>query len=394
MENLQISNLVMDKYPLLQEIRRHIHQNPELSFEEYETSKFIREKLNSFGIDYQVVTPTGTVALIGSGNKCVALRADIDALPIIEETNLDFASKNLGVMHACGHDMHTAMLLVTAKILKENENLLNGCVKLIFQPGEEKIPGGASLMIEQGVLENPKPDVIFAQHIYPSEKCGTISVTDGPVLASADELYWTIKGKGSHAAQPHIGRDAILASAQLINYYQTLLTKFKNPLDAGVLSVTSIHGGSATNIFPDEVKMMGTLRSYNDSWRKEIHEILMENSQKVAALYGCSCELEILKGYPPVINDSKITEFAKNTASELFGNESTLKFEPKMWAEDFAYFAQQIPACFWLLGVKPDGVDVMPPLHNSKLSPDERAMTNGVKMFLATTFNYLNSELV
>lgn len=392
MEYTKISKLALDKFPLLKEIRRQFHQYPELSFNEFETSKFIREQLTSYGIDFNILTPTGTVALIGKGDTCVALRADIDALPITEDTNLDFASKNLGVMHACGHDFHAAMLLVTAKILKENENKLNGCVKLIFQPGEEKIPGGASLMIEQGVLENPRPDVIFAQHIYPSEKSGTISISEGPILASADELYWTINGTGSHAAQPHIGRDAILASAQLINYYQSVLTKFKNPLDAGVLSVTSIHGGSATNIFPDEVKMMGTLRSFNDDWRNYVHELLIENTHKIVSLYGCTCEFEIRKGYPPVVNDSKATEYARKTAQELFGDKLTLKFEPKMWAEDFAYYAQQIPACFWLLGVIPQGSDSLPPLHNAKLSPDENAMTNGVTMLLASTFNYLNSR--
>ena len=377
-----------DVFPYIREIRRQIHQNPELSFMEFETAALIREKLTELGIEYQVVAKTGTVALIGSGSPCVALRADIDALPIVEETGLEFASKNLGVMHACGHDMHASMLLAAAKIFKENESELRGTVKLIFQPGEEKLPGGAKIMIEEGVLENPKPDVIFAQHIFPSERTGTISVAGGPVMASADELYWTITGKGSHAAQPHIGRDAILAAAQLVNYYQTVMTKYNNPFDAGVLSVTSIHGGSATNIFPNEVKMMGTLRAYNIVWREFIHKLLIENSQNLASLYDCTCELEILKGYPPIINDYKTSDFVRMIAQKTIGEHKTLAFEPKMWAEDFAYFAERIPACFWFLGVKPDYIDEMPPLHNSKLNPDESAMISGVTMLVSATVNY------
>lgn len=379
-------------YPEIVDFRRHIHRYPELSFVEFETADFIRKKLTEFGVNYKIMAKTGTVATIGKGSPCVALRADIDALPIFEENDIEFASKNDGVMHACGHDMHTAMLLAAAKIFKMYESEIAGTIKLIFQPGEEKLPGGATIMIQEGVLENPKPDVIFAQHIYPSERTGTISLAGGPVLASADELYWTITGKGAHAAQPHIGRDAILASAQLINYYQHLITKYTNPLDSGVLSVTSIHGGSATNIFPPEVKMMGTLRAYNIKWREEIHELLVTNSQKIAELYGCECNLEIIKGYPPIINDYKTSDFVKNIAKKTVGESMTLDFEPKMWAEDFAYFAERIPACFWLLGVRPDNMSEMPPLHNSKLNPDENAMLSGVKMLVASTLSYINEN--
>lgn len=388
--NIELINKICENvFPDLISMRRHIHKNPELSFQEFNTAEFIRAKLTEFGIDFQTLANTGTVATVGKGNKCIAFRADIDALPILEETNLEYASINDGVMHACGHDMHTAMLLAAAKLLKENESLLNGVVKLIFQPGEEKIPGGAIMMIEEGVLQNPKPEMVFAQHIFPSEKSGTISIESGPVLASADELYWTIRGKGSHAAQPHIGRDAILVASQLINHYQTLMTKYRNPLDSGVISVTSIHGGSATNIFPDEVKMMGTLRAYNDKWRYEMHNLLIENSRKIAELYDCSCEVEIMKGYPPLVNNPNVAELARGVAVELLGEQYALQFEPKMWAEDFAYFAQQVPACFWLLGVKPEELDEMPPLHNAKLNPDENAMVNGVKMFVATALKCL-----
>lgn len=379
-------------FPLTRVLRRHIHQNPELSFVEYKTAEFIRTKLAGFGIDFITMANTGTVAHIGTGDVCVALRADIDALPIIEETGLDFASLNPGVMHACGHDMHTSMLLAAAKILKDNESLLKGTVKLIFQPGEEKLPGGAKIMIDEGVLENPKPAAIFGQHIYPSKKSGTISVAGGPVFASTDELYWTVKGRGTHAAQPHLGSDAILASSQLINYYQTILTKFKNPLDSCVLSVTSIHGGSATNIFPEEVKMMGTLRTYNEVLRTEIHDILMNNSEKMAQLYGCSCLVDIVRGYPALINNHELAALVKEAAINTVGAQNTLDFEPIMWAEDFAYYSTKIPACFWMLGVRPENLSEMPPLHNSRLNPSEEAMINGTAMLVSSAINFLNNK--
>jgi amidohydrolase len=262
----------------LQNIRRTIHRNPELSFQEFETSNFIKQKLGEWGIEHREIGGTGVVAHIGNGDNCVALRADIDALPIHEETGLEYSSQNPGVMHACGHDMHTTMLLGAAYRLKQIENELKGVVKLIFQPGEEKLPGGAKLLIENGVLENPRPGAIFGQHINPGESVGKISLAPGYVMASADELYITVKGKGSHAAQPHIGNDAILAASHLVQYYQTMVSKMKNPLDSGVISITAVNGGSANNIFPSEVKMLGTMRAFNQDWRNYIHEIIEEKN--------------------------------------------------------------------------------------------------------------------
>ena len=261
-------------FPKLQKLRRKIHSNPELSFVEFETCKFIQNELSELGIESKVIGNTGVVATIGKGNQCVGLRADIDALPIKEETGLEFASLNEGVMHACGHDMHTTMLIGAAEILKKNEDSLGGIVKLIFQPGEEKLPGGASILIEEGVLENPKVDAIFGQHIYPGESEGTISLNSGPVMGAPDELYFTIKGTSTHAAQPHLGHDPIVAASQLIVHFKTLMTKYKDPIEAGVLSITSIKGGNSTNIIPDDVKLMGTLRSFNEQWRTEMHRLI------------------------------------------------------------------------------------------------------------------------
>ena len=372
------------------QFRRHIHANPELSFQEFKTTEFIKSVLNKYGIENYSITETGVIGIIGKGEKCVALRADIDALPINEETGLDFCSMNDGIMHACGHDMHTAMLLAAAIILKKHEPELSGTVKLIFQPAEEKIPGGAKIMIDNGVLENPAPSAVFGQHIYPETESGTISLADGLIMASADELYWTIKTKSGHAAQPHLCNDVILASSQLVVYLQSLMTKFRDPLNPGVLSVTSMHGGSATNVYPDELKMMGTFRSYNNDWRMEMHKLIESKSKEVCAFYNTECEVEIKKGYVPVINDKNTTEFAKQTAINLFGEDKVLEFIPKMWGEDFGYYSQKVPSTFWFLGVKPKDKDI-PGLHNSKMIPEEEAMLSGTEMMVKVAIDYLNS---
>lgn len=358
--------------------RRIIHANPELSCQEFATSAYVCDTLGKLGIEYHKCTETGVVGIIGKGDDCIALRADIDALPIYEETGLEFASKNVGVMHACGHDMHTAILLGVAQILKEMESELNGTIKLIFQPSEELLPGGAIQMINAGVLENPRPKMVFGQHIEPSMPSGTLHFASGPVMASADEIYWTLRGKGSHAAQPHLGNDPISAAAAIINHFQTMLNKNKNPLKPAVLSIASINGGSATNIFPEEVKMKGTLRTFDDELRSDLQKLIDEHSLSISSLFGVDCEIEIRKGYPPLINDPIATDFAKSSAEKILSKEKVFDFEPKMWAEDFAYFAKNVPSVFWFLGAKPIEQQEIIPLHNSKLSPDEQAMINGV----------------
>jgi len=376
-------------FPKIRDYRRTIHQKPELSFQEYETCKFIQAKLTELGIESKVIANTGVVALIGKGERCVGLRADIDALPIEEETGLEFSSQNSGVMHACGHDMHTSMLLGAAEILKKQEHSLNGVVKLMFQPGEEKLPGGAGIMIKEGVLENPKVNAVFGQHIFPEENVGVVSMKEGPVMGSADELYWEITGKSAHAAQPHLGSDPILAASQLVVYYQTLMTKYRDPLTAGVLTVAAFNGGTATNIIPDKVFLKGTMRAYNLNWREQMHELLMTRSQMITEAYGCQCDLKIIKGYPPVINHKSTTEIAEKTAIKLFG--SVKEFTPKMWGEDFAFYSQVVPATFWFVGVKPENMEIMPALHNSKINPVEEAMINGMAMLAQTAIEYLNS---
>lgn len=371
--------------------RRFLHSNPELSFKEYKTSAYIKDHLNKLQISFEEIGETGVIAQIGSGDSCVALRADIDALPISEETGLDFTSCNPGVMHACGHDMHTAILLGAAEILKANEADLGGIVKLIFQPAEEKLPGGASILIDKGVLENPRPGAIFGQHVYPGAPGGKISLASGPIMASADELYWNIRAVSCHAAQPQLGTDAILASSQLIINLHSLVNKSRNPINPGLISITSVHGGTAPNIFPGEVKLMGTLRSFDNDWRLKFHEIIMNVSKNICEMYGCTCEVDIVKGYPPLINNNQTTDLAKNVAEDVFGMENVLEFEPKMWAEDFAYYTQKIPGTFWFLGVRPEGTDSMPGLHNSTFNPSEDAIRTGTAMLVVSALKYLGS---
>lgn len=367
-------------------IRRQLHQIPETAFNEFKTTDLIEEELSNLDIDYFRLTDTGVIGIIGDISKpCIALRADIDGLPIHEETSLPYSSIHDGKMHACGHDFHTAILLGAAKYLKSIESELNVCVKLILQPAEEMIPGGAKTLIAKGVLTNPTPIFVFGQHIHPSIATGRIEMCSGPIMASSDELYWTIKGKSSHAATPHLGSDPILASSYLITHLQTLITKFRNPLSPGVISITSIHSGSATNILPDEVKLMGTFRAYNNEWRFKALEKIEHISEQVSEIYGCKSIFEPKLGFPAVINDENATAIAQQAAINTVGIENFAICEPMMWGEDFAYYGEKIPSCFWFLGV--NNSENMPALHNSKLSPDEAALSLGTKMMINVVLN-------
>ncbi len=377
--------------PKLLENRRYLHRFPELSFFEFQTAEYIEAQLAESGIQSKRIAQTGVVAQIGRGERCVALRADIDALPIQEKTELAFASENHGIMHACGHDCHTAMLLAAASILKENENSLGGIVKLLFQPGEEKVPGGASLMIAAGALANPTPEVIFGQHVFPEAETGTISTAKGMMMASADELYWTLIGKGAHAAQPHRGNDPILAAAELIQHLQSLITKSRNPLMPGLLAITSIHGGTATNIIPEVVEMKGTLRSFDDTWREFMLQEIISRTEKICCLSGVKGECNVVRGYPAVWNDPKSTEFVQDISRKVVGSKNTLSFEPKMWGEDFGYYGKHIPATFWMLGVKKIGFEDIPGLHNPNFIPDEEALPIGAALMAAAAISWLEN---
>jgi len=383
----------------MRSMRRALHRNPELSFQEYETSKFIQARLTELNIPFQVMAETGVVAHIGAGDRCVALRADIDALPIHEESGVEYTSTKPGVMHACGHDAHTAMLLGAAQILKERETAqgassLGGVIKLIFQPGEEMSPGGASIMIREGVLQNPRPEAIFGQHVNPDATCGTAAFVGGMMLASTDELYWKLHGKSGHAAQPHNATDPVLMAAHLITQLQTLIARRLNPFAPGVLSICSIHGGHATNVIPDVVELSGTLRSMNQAWREEALRAIEAHSLELAAspLYGGGrCELSIVRGYPPLINNDETTAFARTAAQHLIGATNVEDFEPKMWGEDFAYYTHEIPGTFWMLGIRPPHLEATPGLHNSKFIVDENALPIGAALLVNAALTRLAS---
>lgn len=365
------------------EIRRHLHAHPELSYQEFETSKFVQSKLEEFGIPFTVIATTGVVGLIkgkNPGKRIFAIRADMDALPILEENDVPYKSKNKGVMHACGHDVHTTCLLGAAKILHELKNEWEGTIKLIFQPGEEKNPGGASYMIKEGVLDNPKPSGIIAMHVHTGMPVGKMSFRSGKVMASADELYFTIKGKGGHAASPHLCVDPVLIASQLIISLQQVVSRNSNPFNPSVLSITSIHGGATTNVIPNEVKLMGTFRAMDETWRAEAHELITKISTDLVHSMGGEVDIHIDKGYPAVINNEQLNDAARNAAAEFLGNENVEETELRMGAEDFGYYAQQIPACFYRVGVMNKEKGIISGVHTPTFNIDENAIEIGMGM--------------
>ena len=363
------------------DVRHHLHAHPELSFKEFETSEFVQEKLKSWNIDYKILATTGVVGIIkgkNPGEKVIALRADMDALPINELNDVEYKSKNNGVMHACGHDVHTTCLLGAAKILNELKEEWSGTVKLIFQPGEEKNPGGASILIKEGVLENPSPAAIFALHVNPGLPVGKLSFRSGMVMASADEIYITIRGKGGHAAAPHLTADTILVASQLVVNLQQVVSRMNNPFNPSVLSITSIQGGNTTNVIPSEVKLIGTFRAMNEEWRFKAHDLIRKICKNTAEMGGAEMDVHIDVGYPFVINDEKLTDMAKRKAIEFAGNENVEETEMRMGAEDFAFYSHRIPACFFRLGVGNIEKKIISGVHTPTFNIDEAAIENGI----------------
>jgi hippurate hydrolase len=379
----KIKALAKQYAPAFIEIRHHLHANPELSYQEFETSRFVQDKLTSFGIPFEVKATTGVVGLIKGKNpdkRIIALRADMDALPIKEENDVPYKSKNEGVMHACGHDVHTTCLLGAAKILSELKDEWEGTVKLIFQPGEEKNPGGASLMIKDGVLENPRPQGILALHVHTMMEVGQLSFRGGQVMASADEIYITVKGKGGHAASPHLTVDPILISSHLVIALQQLISRNNNPFNPSVLSITSFNGGNTTNVIPNEVKLMGTFRAMNEEWRFKAHELITTLCNNLVTAMGGTVDLHIDVGYPCVMNNEQLTANAMAKAAEYAGAENVSETELRMGAEDFGYYAQQIPACFYRLGTMNKAKGITAGVHTPVFNIDENAIEVGMGM--------------
>ena len=372
------------------EIRRHIHQNPELSFEEYKTSAFIAEQLDKWGISYKTgYVKTGIVALIEPDkpvDKCIGLRADMDALPIQEANEVSYKSVNDGIMHACGHDVHTAMLLGAAKIIQENRNELNVAVKLIFQPGEEKLPGGANLMIQEDVLKHPEVSEIYALHVFPELEAGKIGMKAGMYMASCDEIRMTVKGKGGHGAMPHQNIDPILISSHLIVSLQQIVSRNCPPQIPCVLSFGRIEGLGATNIIPEEVKIEGTFRTMNEAWRKTAHERIKAQSKALVESMGGTINVDIQVGYPYLENDPDLTAKARAKAVNILGADNVVELPIRLTGEDFAYFSQQIPATFIRIGVKNEARNIVYPVHNKRFDIDESAMQIGIQTLLAQIF--------
>lgn len=372
-------------------IRRHIHEYPELSFQETNTALFVEKKLHEFGIDTVRCTPTGIVAIIYPENthekmECIALRADIDALPIKENTGLTYASKNDGIMHACGHDVHTATLLGVAKIVQQNRNKLTKIVKFIFQPGEELLPGGASLMIKEGVLNNPKVDRIIALHVFPELEVGKVGFKSGMYMASTDELHVTIEGKGGHAAMPHQVIDPIVIASSIVLNLQQIVSRKCDPKIPCVLSFGHFEGIGATNVIPDAVHLKGTFRTMDEAWRNEAHLLIKKQIEEMSIAMGGKAIVDIRKGYPFLVNDEKITENAREIAKKIIGADNVVELPIRMTAEDFSYYSQEVSACFFRLGVRNQAKKAIYGVHNNQFAVDEDAMLTGMIVFLGIVF--------
>jgi hippurate hydrolase len=379
----KIKTLAHTIAPDLIGIRHHLHANPELSYQEFKTSAFVQEQLSSMNIAFEVKATTGIVAIIKGQNpesRVIALRADMDALPIVEENDVPYKSVNNGVMHACGHDVHTTVLLGAARILNDLRLEWDGTIKLFFQPGEERNPGGASYMIKEGVLENPRPAGIVALHVHPGLDVGKLSFRKGRVMASADEIYITIRSKGGHAAAPHLTADTVLIASQLIVSLQQIISRNNSPISPSVLSICSIQGGNTTNVIPSEVKLMGTFRAMDETWRYKAHELIKKQAIGLVESMGAEIDLHIDIGYPTVDNDPAFTEAAWQLANDYMGKQNVEETELRMGAEDFGYYTQVIPGCFFRLGVRNESKGIIHQVHTPKFDIDESAIEIGAGM--------------
>jgi len=378
----RIKQLSSKYFKEINEIREHLHANPELSFKEHNTSKYVQQKLKEYGIDFQAgYVETGIIGLIKGKNpasKSIALRGDMDALPIIEDSSAAYCSKNKGIMHACGHDVHTSCLLGAAKILKQLENEFEGTIKLIFQPGEERLPGGAKLMIEEGVLENPTPQKVIGQHVYPDLEVGKVGFKKGMYMASADELHVTVKGKGGHAALPHRFIDPILIASNIIVSLQQIVSRSAKPDVPSVLSFGKIIGEGSTNIIPDEVKLEGTFRTMDEEWRFDAHKKMKALAESIALGMGGSCDFDVRVGYPYLVNDEVVTETHIQSAKEYLGEENVVDLDLRMTAEDFSYYSQVAPVCFYRLGTRNEAKGITSGLHTSTFDVDSKSLEIGM----------------
>ncbi len=377
------------------ELRHKLHRIPELGFQEFKTAAVIRQELDRLGISHTDGVdgaPTATIAMIGDTTKpCIALRADIDALPIVERTGLPYTSTHEGRMHACGHDGHTSILLGAAAVLKQIEAELLVCVKLVFQPAEEG-GGGGEVLCEQGVLDGrvgPKVEAIFGLHGWPGLKVGTVATKPGPLLAATDSFSATFVGKGCHGAFPHLGRDPIVTACEAVMNLQNFVSRETDPTDQAVVTIGMIHSGTATNIIPDTATIAGTARTLLVDQRKNIRASIERRCHHIAAANDCSMKFEWMEGYPPTINDPQMADYVAKTARQVVGNDRYLPVgKPSMGGEDFSFYAERVPACFFLVGVVPLESDRYYPLHNDRYDFTDDAMGVGIRMFVELVRGY------
>ncbi|WP_295673261.1 M20 family metallopeptidase [uncultured Mucilaginibacter sp.] len=384
----QIQQLSKDIFNDVVANRRHLHSHPELSFHEYETSAFIGRKLDELGLTYQKMADNGLVALIKGekpSDKVIALRADMDALPITEVNEVAYKSQNVGVMHACGHDAHTSSLLGTAKILTALKSEFGGTIKLIFQPAEEKLPGGASLMIKEGVLENPKPHAVLGQHVMPLIDAGKVGFRAGKYMASTDEIYVTVYGKGGHGAQPQQNIDPVIITAHILTALQTIVSRSADPKSPSVLSFGKVIANGATNVIPNEVYLEGTFRTMDEKWRSEAHVKMKKMAEGIAESMGGSCDFNIMRGYPFLINEEKLTASARGFAEDYLGKENVLDLDIWMAAEDFAYYSQVADSCFYRLGTRNVSRGITSSVHTPTFDVEEDAfkISTGLMAYMA-----------
>ncbi|MGB4931146.1 MAG: M20 family metallopeptidase [Chitinophagales bacterium] len=378
----KIKQLAQENFEEIRACRRHIHQHPELSFQEFETAKFIQQKLTEYGIPFTAnIAKTGIVAIVEGKNpssKTIALRADMDALPILEQNNNEYTSQNKGVMHACGHDAHTACLLGAGKILQTLKNEFEGSVKLIFQPSEEKLPGGASEMIKAGVLENPQVEGIIGQHVFTPFKVGTVAFCFGNMMASTDEIYITIKGKGGHGAYPQDTKDPVMMAAQMLVAMQQVVSRTVSPFQPAVLTFGKVIANGATNIIPDEVYLEGTFRAMDETVRSAAHQQIKEIAKNTVAAFGGTVDVNIAIGYPVLTNNDALTQRSYDRAVAYLGKENVIITTPRMGAEDFAFYSQKVPACFYRLGSGNPDKGITSNIHTPTFNIDENALVTGM----------------
>ena len=377
----KVKKLANDLHATAISNRRHLHANPELSFKEYRTSAFVKEKLDQLEIPWTPMAGTGIVGMVeGSrpSDKLIALRADMDALPIFEKNQVEYASTNIGVMHACGHDAHTSSLLGTASILQSMRDDFAGKIKLIFQPGEEKLPGGASMMIKEGVLVQNKPSAVIAQHVSPNIPAGKIGIRKGKFMASMDEIFVTVKGRGGHGAQPNMNIDPVMISAQILVALQQVVSRMANPAVPTVLSFGKIIADGAINVIPDTVYMEGTFRAVSEEWRDEAHIRMRKIAEGIAESFGGSCEFKIVRGYPFLINEIKLTEKVQSYAEDYIGRENVVPQDIWMAAEDFSMFSQAADCCYYLMGTRNETKGFTSSLHTPTFDIDESALETGM----------------